>query len=170
MERASRGDMDAFGTLVRRHQDRAWRIAYHYMGNHADAEEVAQEAFLKILDAAESYEPTAKFTTYLYRVIANLCLDRGRKKSPGLSDDLPPREGGPRPEQEMADRERDRLVSAALDSLSDRQRLAVVLRYYEDLSYKEIAAAMDATPKAVERLLARGRRNLEEILGDFEEK
>ena len=86
---AAGGDMEAFGELVLRHQDRAWRTAYHYVGNRADAEELAQEAFLRILDAAASYRSSARFTTYLYRVVANLCLDHRRKKRPDPQGDLP---------------------------------------------------------------------------------
>jgi len=171
MMRVAEGRMEAFETLVRRHQERAWRIAYHYMGDHDDAEEVAQQAFLNILDAAESYNPSAKFTTYLYRVIANLCIDRTRKRSPHLSDDPPEQDSPtPAPDRRMADRERDRAIRNALDELTDRQRMATVLRYYEDLSYREIAATMDATPKAVERLLARARKALGGKLAEFAEK
>ena len=171
MMQAAEGRMEAFETLVRRHQQRAWRIAYHYTGNRDDAEEVAQQAFLNILDAADSYTPSARFTTYLYRVIANLCMDRTRKRSPRFSGDLPEQDSpAPAPDRRMADRERDRAIGDALDELTDRQRMATVVRYYEDLSYREIAEAMDATPKAVERLLARARKALGKKLGEFGEK
>ncbi len=171
MKKVAEGRMEAFETLVHRHRERAWRIAYHYMGDRDDAEEVAQQAFLNILDAAESYNPSAKFTTYLYRIIANLCIDRTRKRSPHLSDDLPEQNSSaPAPDRRMAHRERDRAIREALNELTDRQRMATVLRYYEDLSYREIAEAMDATPKAVERLLARARKALGGKLGQFAEK
>ena len=152
MMKAAEGDMEAFETLVRRHQDPAWRIAYHYVGDREDAAEVAQQAFLNIRDAADSYTPSGKFTTYLHRIVANLCMDRTRKRSP------------------RADGERDRAIEEALDELTDRQRMATVLRYYEDLSYREIAQAMDATNRAVERLLARARKSLGKELGEFGEK
>ena len=171
MDSVGAGDMEAFETLVRRHQDRAWRIAYHYMGDRDDAAEMAQQAFLNILDAAESYSPSARFTTYLYRVIANLCMDRTRKRSPTLADDLPEETSGePMPGRRIVERERDRAIQEALEELTDRQRMATVLRYYEDLSYREIAEAMDATPKAVERLLARARKSLGKELREFGEK
>ena len=171
MMQAAEGRMAAFETLVRRHQQRAWRIAYHYLGNRDDAEEVAQQAFLNILEAADSYTPSARFTTYLYRVIANLCMDRTRKRNPSLAEDMPEqRSSEPQPDCRMRNRERDRAIDEALDELTDRQRMATVLRYYEDLSYREIAEAMDATPKAVERLLARARKSLETKLDEFGEK
>ena len=167
---AAGGDMEAFGELVLRHQDRAWRTAYHYVANRADAEELAQEAFLRILGAAASYRPSARFTTYLYRVVANLCLDHRRKKRPDRQGDLSRRASSlPSPDAQMEAREREETVRRALDRLPDRQRMAVVLRYYEELPLREIAATMDATPKAVERLLARARECLAAELGAWTE-
>ena len=167
---AAGGDMEAFGELVLRHQDRAWRTAYHYVANRADAEELAQAAFLRILDAAASYRPSARFTTYLYRVVANLCLDHRRKKRPDGQGDLPLRASSlPAPDAQIAAREREETVRRALGRLPDRQRMAVVLRYYEELPLREIAATMDATPKAVERLLARARECLAAELGAWTE-
>ncbi|MFO8007344.1 MAG: sigma-70 family RNA polymerase sigma factor [Candidatus Brocadiia bacterium] len=168
MAEVADGDMDAFGELVRRHQDSAWRIAYHYVGDRAEAEDLAQEAFLKVLDAASGYRPTARFTTYLYRVIANLCIDYHRKKRPDYPGRLPPQQSPlEEPDQHLAQEERDRAIQRALDELPDRQRMATVLRYYEELSLSEIAKAMDTTYKAVERLLARARQSLTGHLGDF---
>lgn len=165
------GDMDAFGELVRRHQDAAWRIAYHYVGHRTEAEDLAQEAFLRILDAAQRYRPTARFSTYLYRVVANLCIDYHRKKRPDHPGEMPPQEGTPNgPAERLKAKERARAIQRALDDLPDRQRLATVLRYYEDLPLADIAEAMDTTYKAVERLLARARNSLESHLGDFSEK
>ncbi|MEF8787447.1 MAG: sigma-70 family RNA polymerase sigma factor, partial [Planctomycetota bacterium] len=129
------------------------------------------QAFLNILDAADSYTPSARFTTYLYRVIANLCMDRTRKRSPRLAEEMPEqRSSEPQPDCRMTDRERTRAIDDALAELTDRQRMATVLRYYEDLSYREIADVMDATEKAVERLLARARSALGKKLGEFGEK
>ncbi len=168
MAEVADGDMDAFGQLVCRHQDAAWRIAYHYVGDRAEAEDLAQEAFLKILDAASGYRPTARFSTYLYRVIANLCIDYHRKKRPDYPGEMPPRESptdGP-PERLKA-QERDRAIQRALGELPDRQRMAVVLCYFEGLPLAEIAEAMDTTYKAVERLLARARKSLAPHLAHF---
>ncbi len=171
MGQVARGDMAAFGELVRRHQERAWRIAYHYVGDRAEAEDLAQEAFLRILSAAGGYRPSARFTTYLYRVVANLCLDHRRRKRPSLPGDLPTEQGTVgSPDARLAAEERDHLIQAALDRLPNRQRMAVVLRYYEDLSLGEIAESMDATYKAIERLLARARRSLESGLQNLLEE
>ncbi len=161
MQQVAEGDMDAFGELARRHQGSAWRIAYHYVGDRAEAEDLAQEAFLKILDAASSYRPTARFSTYLYRVIANLCIDYHRKKRPDYPGEMPPRESRVgAPDERLSSAERGRAIQQALEELPDRQRMATVLRYFENLSLAQIADTMDTTYKAVEHLLARARESL----------
>lgn len=166
-----KGDMTAFEQIVIRYQQFAWRIAYRYTGNSSDAEEIAQEAFLRILDSAKSYRPSAKFSTYLYRVLTNLCLDHVRKKKPQIGDEYSvEKEFTETPYLNLQIKERDQAIKSAIDSLHDRQRLAVILRYYENLSYAQIADAMDSSIKAVERLLARARKQLESSLVDFFEK
>jgi len=168
MQAAAGGDIDAFGELVRRHQDSAWRIAYHYVGDRTEAEDLAQEAFLKILDAASNYRPTARFSTYLYRVIANLCIDYHRKRRPHHPGEMPAQQSpSDAPDARLTAKERDRAVQRALDQLPDRQRMAVVLCYFEDLPLAQIADAMDTTYKAVERLLARARKSLAPHLEHF---
>jgi len=155
------GDLDAFEQLVLQHQAEAWRAAYRFTGDAAEAEDLAQEAFLRILDAASRYEPTAKFRTYLYRILTRLCLDYRRKKRPVLSDSLLfGADGKASPAESAEQRDRDGLIQAALDALPSDYRMAVVLRYFEGLSASEMAEAMGLTPKAVERVLARARHAL----------
>ncbi len=168
MQKVAEGKLDAFGDLVRRHEASAWRIAYHYVSDRAEAEDLAQEAFLKIFNTASRYRPSARFTTYLYRVIANLCVDHHRKKSPRYIAEIPPRESqDDAPDKQLLSGERSITIQGALHELPDRQRMATVLRYYEDLSLSDIAEAMDTSYKAVERLLARARKSLETSLSDF---
>ncbi len=168
MAEVAGGDMDAFGELVRRHQDAAWRIAYHFVGDRGEAEDLAQESLLRILDAAPGYRPSARFTTYLYRVIANLCIDHHRKRRPRYTGEMPPQESrADGPQERLTVQERDRAIEGALDRLPARQRMAVVLCYFEDLPLAEIAEAMDTTYKAVERLLARARKSLAPHLEGF---
>ncbi len=156
------GDLDAFNEIVRRHQQTAWRIAYRFLGDSAEAEDVAQEAFLRILAAAPRYKPTAAFSTYLYRVVARLCIDHAGKKRPILTDTLPEMiDPSPDPETVLIREERDVLIRKVLDALPARQRMVVILKYYEGLSYAEIARAMGTTVKAVERLLGRAGKRLQ---------
>ena len=171
MEAVADGDLQAFGELVRRYEETAWRFAYRVLGDEAAAEDAAQEAFLKIFEAADRYEPTASFRTYLYKVVKNHCLDRLDKNAPLYTDHVPAvPEQETSPDRIVERRERRDEVQAALEELPERQRSAVVLFHFEGLSYSDIADAMETTTKAVERLLARGRRALERELGDFVEQ
>lgn len=168
MSAAGHGDMDAFEQLVRRHQERALNIAYRFLGDQQEAEDLVQQAFLNILEKAASYRPTARFTTYLYRVLANACLDYRRKKRPRPTEHVP--SGGSvseEPGRVLEQRQRIEMVRAAIDGLPERQRMALVLQQYEGLSYLEIARAMDCTAAAVESLLVRARRNLRDELTDL---
>jgi len=164
----SEGDLAAFEQLVLRHQDGAWRVAYRYTGDATEAEDLAQEAFLRILDAAPRYRPTATFRTYFYRVLTRLCLDHRRKKRPVLADRFPTTEDrSPSPSQQASRAERDSAIQVALAALPARQRTATILRYFEGLSGSETAEALDVSPKAVERLLARARETLADHLKDL---
>ena len=99
MLRTSRGDLDAFAEIVRRHQETAWRTAYRFLGDTTEAEDITQEAFLKILAAAPRYRPTAAFSTYLYSVVSRLCIDFSRKKRPLTGHVMPDRpDTGPGPD------------------------------------------------------------------------
>jgi RNA polymerase sigma-70 factor (ECF subfamily) len=159
------GDLAAFEQLVLRHQNGAWRVAYRFTGDATEAEDLAQEAFLRILDAAPRYKPTAAFRTYFYRVLIRLCLDHRRKKRPALADPFPDTMDGSRsPSQQASRAERDAAIQVALGALPARQRSAVVLRYFEGLSGSETAEALGVSAKAVERLLARARKSLADQL------
>ena len=167
MQMAARGDLAAFEQLVLRHQESVWRTAYRMLGCHQTAQDVAQETFVRVFEARGRYRPTAAFRTYLYRIVVRLCLDHVRKGRAVPTDNLFPVDGSPSAQQQLAQREQAQAVQQAIGRLPPKQRTAVVLRYYEGLSGREIAAAMETSLKAVERLLARARRALEARLGDF---
>lgn len=168
MQSVRDGDMDAFEGIVLRHQAEAWRVAYRFTGDAVEAEDLAQEAFLRILDAAPRYKPTATFRTYLFRILNRLCIDHIRKKRPILTESLPQRtDTAPSAIQRLSDSERDAATQAALVLLPPNQRMVVVLRYFEGLSGEEIAGAMDISAKAIEGLLARARERLEPLLARF---
>jgi RNA polymerase sigma-70 factor (ECF subfamily) len=162
---AGKGDLDAFEEIVRRHQAWAWNLAYRFLGQEEEAEDVVQDAFLRLFDASGRYRPNASFQTYFYQIITRLCLDRARKKQPLYVEAIPDSpDPGPDAGEMMVRSETAAAMQAALDALPPNQRMAIVLRYYENLNYQEIAAALEISPKAVERLLARGRESLRPIL------
>lgn len=162
-----KGDLKSFEQIVERHHEWAWRITYHFLGDEHEAADVVQDAFIRLLDAADRYRPDAKFRTYFHRIITRLCLDWAKKKKPLYLETVPdfPDHHSDMTE-DMMRRETAAAVRVALDSLPPNQRMAIVLRYYEDLNYAEIAATFETSTKAVERLLARGRKRLRLILGN----
>jgi len=171
MSAVANGDLDAFEQIVLRHQTSAWEVAYHFTGDATEAEDIAQEAFLRILDSAHRYRPSARFATYLHRVVTRLCLDHAKKKRPDYTDDLRATRGDdPPPLAVLASQERQEAVRQALTRLPARPRLAVILRHYQSLSSVEAAEVMGASVKAVERLLARARSALATHLKEFVEE
>ncbi|MBI5444725.1 MAG: sigma-70 family RNA polymerase sigma factor [Deltaproteobacteria bacterium] len=156
------GDMDAFRDLVLAHQRHAWSVAFRFLRDPAEAEDVVQEAFLKIFEAAPRYRPTASFRTYLYQVVSRLCIDRAEKKHPDYTDELPDLpDPAPSPAEALGLRQEAGEVRLALLALPPNQRMALVLKHYEGLSYTEIAQAMGTSAKAVEGLLGRARATLQ---------
>jgi len=162
MQAVAQGDMDAFNAIVLRHQKMVWGIAYRFLGDGHASEDIAQEAFLKILDAAPRYRPSAEFRTYLSRVVTRLCLNYSEKRRPVYAEHLPEAaDATPSGAEQVAARDEEKAIRVALDSLSPNQRMAVVLRYWEGLDCRDVAAAMETSVKAVERLLARAREALQ---------
>ncbi|MGM0381706.1 MAG: RNA polymerase sigma factor [bacterium] len=164
MVEASSGNIEAYGEVVRRNWRSAYNLAYRLLKDPGEAENIAQEAFLKIQRRLEQYEVRAKFRTYLYRVVSRLCFDRTKKKKPNYIDKMPHDEATDRssPLSEVVDKERQKKIKKNLDSLPDRQRTAIVLQVFHDMSYKKIAEVLETSAKAVERLLARARDSLAE--------
>ena len=165
MEATGRGCSSSFTELVMRHQKRAWTIARRFLGNHVDAEDIVQQAFAKILVAAERYKPTGSFEGYLRVVVSRLCMDFCAKGKGTPSESL----GGLQADGSSMSSKVQRLanrsaVRHALDLLPPKQRLVIVLRYYDGAGYEEIGQALDMTHKAVEGVLARARGKLRKHL------
>lgn len=166
----ARGEAEALARLFDRHYDRVYRLAYRYTGSAADAEDLAQNVFLKVMRAAAEFEPRARFTTWLFRITVNECLShiRRHRRNPevGTEADLAETPGPdqPNPVEAVQRDELRRQVRRAVLSLPERQRLAVVLSRYEGLSYAEIAEVLGTSPQAVKSLLARAHASLREKL------
>jgi len=175
MSRTAEGDEYAFEVLVRRHQASVLNFIYRYVGDRTKARDLAQEVFLRVWRAANRYEPKAKFTTWIYCIAANLCLNElkssGKKKLFFSESSI--EEGqtlneesnvSPSAEDILLAEERSRQISHALQSLPENQRMALILKRYDNLSYGEIAKIMECSVSAVESLLVRAKRNLKEKL------
>jgi RNA polymerase sigma factor (sigma-70 family) len=160
--RVGEQDQAAVRTLVARKLPRLLALATRMLGDRMEAEDVAQEAFVRIWKQAPRWkEGEARFDTWIHRVALNLCYDRLRGRRDDPVADLPD-EADPRalPDQQLEARVRDERVREALAALPARQREALVLNYYQELSNIEAAALMGITVDALESLLARARRNL----------
>jgi len=180
MVETAQGDEHAFELLVKRHQGRVLNLIFRFIGNRTQAGDLAQEVFIRVWQAAPRYKPQAKFTTWIYRVTTNLCLNElkssGRKKlfftgSPAEVGRILNEESDVSPSAEdlLLAEERSRQISLALQNLPDNQRMALILKRYDNLSYQEIANIMDCSVSSVESLLVRAKKNLQEKL-KFSEK
>ncbi len=158
------GDADAARALTDRLGPRAFAVALRLLGDRAEAEDVAQEAMLRLWRMAPDWRPgAAQVGTWLYRVVLNLCIDRkrrGRRVSAGLDEVPEPADPAPGMAERLQDGARAQALQAALMRLPERQRQAVVLRHIEELGNPEIAAILETSTEAVESLTARGRRAL----------
>ena len=174
-------DTGAFEELVDKYQHRLLGILTHLVGRCDEAEDLAQEVFLRVYRARGDYHPQAKFSTWLFTIANNVALNALRRRQRKPAVQLPPGESGPfaRPEEKLVShrspspsqplkhQELTAAIQRALAQLNDRQRLAVVLNKFEDLTYEEIAEIMAISPKAVKSLLSRARAQLRELLRHY---
>ena len=170
------GNRHAFEVLINRHQRSVLNFIFRFLGNRADAEDLTQEVFLRVWKAAGTYKPDAKFTTWLYRIATNLCINRqhairirklfvqshvqeqiqNSKDSSIIGESA----GILSPEERLIDSEQSVRLLNALNELPTSQRVAVVLRIYDEMSYQEIAQIMDRSLSSVDSLLIRAKKNL----------
>ncbi|OWK47439.1 RNA polymerase sigma factor [Fimbriiglobus ruber] len=175
-------DQAAFAELVGRYQNRLVAVMNHLVGHPDEAEDLAQEVFLRVYRNRHKYTPTAKFATWLFTIANNLALNalRDRKRKPVVPLDTPdPNASGPwqanhlaahrdhPPTHQLQQQELADVIRQALDQLNDRQRMAVVLNKFEDMNYADIADVMGLTTKAVKSLLSRARARLREALQPY---
>jgi RNA polymerase sigma factor (sigma-70 family) len=161
------GDQAAFAELVRSHQSRVLHLAFGFSRNCQDSEDLAQEVFLKVWRHARTFKGQSAFSTWLYRLAVNTCLNYRHKKK-NETEPLPllgDLEAKPTyPGEEIVSREREKILDKALCALPARQKMALILANFEGKSYEEIAAVMEVSVSAVETLLFRARQNLAAIL------
>ena len=180
MARIGAGDHEAFRQLVVRHQNAVIGTVAKMLGNPSEAEDIAQQVFLRVWRHAKRYRPDAKFTTYLYTITRNLVFNETRRKSRKKEVSSDEREvnsnqlieASPdrQPDAELLQAELQRAVDDAIAGLPETQRMAVVLRRYEQLSYEEIAAVLGLSVSAVKSLLFRARTSLREALSGYLEQ
>lgn len=166
MRRVAARDGQAFALLIERHADRPHRIAWRMLGDGAEAEDVAQEAMLRLWQGAGTWRGDGPgVAAWLTRVATNLCLDRLRKRARLSGEQVPERaDAAPLADALIAGEQDRQAVIRALGSLPERQRAALVLTYYEELPNAEAAAMLDMNLKAFESLLLRARRALKSLL------
>lgn len=169
MRMIRKGSHQAFAVLVRRHTDRFFASAFRMTGSSGEAEDMVQEAFLKIWQKPDLWKEDrgAKFTTWFYRILVNQNIDRLRKSAKTTSDETVlsfVQDIRENPEQATAAHEEQQEVERALDSLPERQKTALTLCFYEGLSNAEAADAMGVKVKALESLLMRAKAGIKDYM------
>ena len=177
MERVATGDHQAFRLLVERHQNAIVGTVTKMLGNTSDSEDIAQQVFIRVWKHAKRYKPDNKFTTYLYTITRNLVYNETRRRSrkKTVSTDMRedeqhlqhPDDETAQPDASLLDSELREAIDAAIAALPENQRLAVVLRRYDNLPYEEIAAVLNTSVPSVKSLLFRARSTLRDTLAKY---
>ena len=167
VQRATAGDTTAFAQLVSAYQNPVYNVAYRLLGNSVEAEDAAQETFIRAYRYLETYDSTRKFSSWLLAIASHYCVDVLRRKRLKLlsMDDLPPMvelsmPTVQQPEEAVIANQNADAVQQMLNSLDPSYRTPVVLRYWYDMSYREIAEAMDVTESTIKTRLHRARLKL----------
>jgi RNA polymerase sigma-70 factor (ECF subfamily) len=179
MRRVARGDMDALQDLIEVHQARVVGTVARMLGDEVDAEDIAQQVFIRVWRSASRYEPKAKFTTWLFKITRNLVFNelRRRKRHPVTPLQLEEEErffqpadlGGLPPDASLLDAELHDAIQLAIDALPEVQRMAIILRRYEEMPYEEIGQVLGLSVPAVKSVLFRARADLRERLRRYME-
>ncbi len=183
LEYTAAGNESAFEQIVRRYHVKVIHLIYCYLNHRWEAEEVAQDVFFKVWKNASQFKGKSKFSTWLYRIAVNTCLNHKRSKkaesntldSTSNPEDFPdnPEFAGTNegnPQQLMEKKEREDIVRQSLRLLPEKQRMAIILSRFEGYSYAEIAELMNVSIAAVESLLFRAKQNIARILIPLKEK
>lgn len=178
IERCLRGDDKAFEELLDKYKKPVFSICLRMVKNHADAEDLAQEVFIRTFSVLDRYDPTYPFSSWLYRITSNLCIDYIRRRRDGmLSLDQPVRgkdgemsrqlpDGGVKPDRNFESREMMELLEEAITSLPEHYRVIVILRHQEQLSYEEISDNLSIPLGTVKARIHRARNMIKEFFVD----
>ncbi len=179
MLKFQQGDKLAFGELLDKYKKPVINIIYRLIQDRAEADDLAQEVFIRVYNSEKSYRPTAKFSTWIYAITRNICLNelRKRKRLVSLDETISTEDGelkrefadfhASSPYEEASKQELQELVKEAIESLPINQRMVVILRRYEQLSYEDIAKTMSCSVSAVKSLLNRAKESLKEKLKPY---
>lgn len=177
MIRCGKGDEEAFEALIERHQHAVIGTVAKMLGNPSDAEDIAQQVFIRLWKSAPRYRPSAKFTTFLFTIARNLVFNESRRRSRKKEYSMDEREEdyhlqapdtrNASPDQGILQSELQSAVDSAIAQLPEKQRLAVVLRRYEGMPYEEIASILGLSVSAVKSQLFRARNTLRESLQKY---
>lgn len=169
---AKQGDRGAFSDIVEIYKDKLYHLAYRMTGNRQEAEDIVQETFLRVYRSLDRYDEALKFSTWIYRICTNLCIDRLRKRKASYSLDADVSEGEgtdwysmlpseePTPEGRLMLSETQRRIREAIDTLPEKYKSVVILRYMHDMSLQEIGDVLDMPVTTVKTRVHRGREFL----------
>ncbi|HAE20422.1 MAG: sigma-70 family RNA polymerase sigma factor [Verrucomicrobiaceae bacterium] len=178
MADVARGDENAFAKIVEKHQPAVLGTVAKMTNQSPDTEDIAQQVFIRLWKSAERYQPTAKFTTFLFTITRNLVFNATRKKSgknessfdaleENWGQSIEDKNSDSRPDKSIEQNELRQEIDRAISSLPEKQRLAVILRRYEKMPYEEIASTLEISVPAVKSQLFRARTALRESLGRY---
>ncbi len=176
MERIGRGDEKALELLIARHERMVFNLACRFLSDEQEAEDIAQETFLRVYRAAHTYTPDAKFTTWLYTIVKNLCFNALRKRKSGetrsIDDETMPElpSGQASPLDRLLQHQVRQRVAAAVDRLPEHMRMAVLLHKFHELQYDDIARIFGCTVNAVKLRVHRAKALLAAELGDMKDE
>lgn len=168
------GDQNAFRQLFEQYQHPVYNICYRMTGNREETEDITQDVFIKIFHAIGKFRGEAKLSSWIYRIVVNTCLKRERRKKLESwisleflfqeKEQFQPESPAESPDQQIEIAEKEQIVQKAIQSLPARQKTALILHHYENLSYQEIAAIIETSLSAVESVLYRAKENLAQKL------
>lgn len=170
IRQAQAGDHEALVELLRSIENSVYRSAFYILGSEQDALDAAQEALIRIYRKIDTYQEKAKFTTWVQRIVSNICMDKFRANKETISIDeheivIPDRNNV---EEEILVNSLSNDIKKAIQLLPKQYRLVVVLRYLEDFSYQEIADTLELPLNTVKSYLFRARQQLQELLHDYQ--